>query len=353
MAPPVASAPTAMRGTAPGASGARQALRAARCVTVRRAQAPGRRGASAGQAMLGRLQCCIARARTQEDHVGRGEARGRREKRRRRRARAVAGRSAARAAWRGARVTGSRWARACGTAGRPAGGGRRAGSGEPPRSGRRSSRARDSRLKIVERTNGTARPPRAASASRAAAELDAWTALRQAALRALRAPVAQQQPAGMRRRSSVAPARSRAMSYADALCLAWFALDAFTHLVIEGSYVALALGPTAAASKSPFGAIWREYGRADARWARRDARAASSCEAVAWHARRTPRISSLAASPPAPRGWAVGPPAARRRWRLPAWRTRPRSPRVACQRSARPARPRRSCRRSWRGTRRP
>jgi hypothetical protein len=60
-------------------------------------------------------------------------------------------------------------------------------------------------------------------------------------------------------------------SYADAVCLVWFALDAFTHLVIEASYVALALGPTAAKSRSPFGAIWREYGRADKRWAGRDA----------------------------------------------------------------------------------
>ncbi len=71
------------------------------------------------------------------------------------------------------------------------------------------------------------------------------------------------------RRAALAAQRTR--SYADAVCLVWFVLDAFTHLVIEASYVALALGPTAANSSSPFGAIWREYGRADKRWAGRDA----------------------------------------------------------------------------------
>jgi hypothetical protein len=60
-------------------------------------------------------------------------------------------------------------------------------------------------------------------------------------------------------------------SYADAVCVAWFGLDAFTHLVLEASYVALALGPTAAKSASPFAVVWREYARADARWALRDA----------------------------------------------------------------------------------
>lgn len=72
------------------------------------------------------------------------------------------------------------------------------------------------------------------------------------------------------RRASPQAASSR-LSYADAVCVVWFALDAFTHLAIEGSYVALALGPTAAKSSSLFAAIWREYGKADARWAVRDA----------------------------------------------------------------------------------
>ena len=63
---------------------------------------------------------------------------------------------------------------------------------------------------------------------------------------------------------------SAALSYADTLSALWFALDAFTHLAIEGSYLALALGQTAAKSSSLFGAIWREYGNADRRWAGRD-----------------------------------------------------------------------------------
>ena len=70
----------------------------------------------------------------------------------------------------------------------------------------------------------------------------------------------------------MAPRRSAspALSYADSLSALWFALDAFTHLAIEGSYLALALGPTAAKSSSLFGAIWQEYGKADRRWAGRD-----------------------------------------------------------------------------------
>ena len=74
-----------------------------------------------------------------------------------------------------------------------------------------------------------------------------------------------------RRASAVAKPRSAALSYPDSLAAAWFALDAFTHFVIEGSYLHLALGATAAKSASPFAAIWREYGRADSRWAGRDA----------------------------------------------------------------------------------
>jgi hypothetical protein len=72
-------------------------------------------------------------------------------------------------------------------------------------------------------------------------------------------------------RRSTAAATQVGRSYADAVCIVWFGLDAFTHLVLEASYVALALGPTAAKSSSPFAVVWREYARADARWARRDA----------------------------------------------------------------------------------
>lgn len=49
------------------------------------------------------------------------------------------------------------------------------------------------------------------------------------------------------------------------IALAWFIIDAFTHLSLELSYVLLALGPTAARSDSPFAYVWREYGRADKR----------------------------------------------------------------------------------------
>ena len=73
-----------------------------------------------------------------------------------------------------------------------------------------------------------------------------------------------------RRAASLGKSRSAALSYPDALSAAWFALDAFTHFVIEGSYLYVALGETAAKSSNPFAAIWREYGRADTRWAGRD-----------------------------------------------------------------------------------
>lgn len=39
---------------------------------------------------------------------------------------------------------------------------------------------------------------------------------------------------------------------------------------MQGSYLVLALGPTAEKSSSPFALVWREYGKADKRWAVRD-----------------------------------------------------------------------------------
>lgn len=54
------------------------------------------------------------------------------------------------------------------------------------------------------------------------------------------------------------------------ITLVWFILDAFTHLSIEAGYVFLALGPTANQSSSYMAFIWREYARADSRWAGRD-----------------------------------------------------------------------------------
>lgn len=54
------------------------------------------------------------------------------------------------------------------------------------------------------------------------------------------------------------------------ITLVWFVLDAFTHLSIEAGFVFLALGPTAKHSSSCMAFIWREYARADSRWAGRD-----------------------------------------------------------------------------------
>lgn len=49
--------------------------------------------------------------------------------------------------------------------------------------------------------------------------------------------------------------------------MVWFIIDAFTHLSLELSYVLLALGPTAEKSDSMFAFVWREYARADKRYA--------------------------------------------------------------------------------------
>jgi hypothetical protein len=59
-------------------------------------------------------------------------------------------------------------------------------------------------------------------------------------------------------------------TFAEKLTLVWFLIDAFTHLSIELGYVYLALTTTAKKTDTYLGHIWREYGRADARWAVRD-----------------------------------------------------------------------------------
>jgi hypothetical protein len=59
-------------------------------------------------------------------------------------------------------------------------------------------------------------------------------------------------------------------NFAEKLALFWFIIDAFTHLTIELGYVYLAFTKTAAKTDNYLGHIWREYGRADARWAIRD-----------------------------------------------------------------------------------
>lgn len=62
----------------------------------------------------------------------------------------------------------------------------------------------------------------------------------------------------------------RPFTFQEQLALIWYIIDANTHLTIELGYVWLALTSTAKKSDSFLGFIWREYGRADARWAVRD-----------------------------------------------------------------------------------
>jgi hypothetical protein len=64
---------------------------------------------------------------------------------------------------------------------------------------------------------------------------------------------------------------SRRLHFSDLVTIGWYAIDAFTHLSIELGYLVLALTSTPAKSDTYLGWIWREYGRADSRWAVRDA----------------------------------------------------------------------------------
>ncbi len=61
------------------------------------------------------------------------------------------------------------------------------------------------------------------------------------------------------------------LHFHDILIVLWYIMDAGTHLSIELGYVILALTCTAEKSDTPLGWLWREYSRADARWAVRDA----------------------------------------------------------------------------------
>ena len=70
--------------------------------------------------------------------------------------------------------------------------------------------------------------------------------------------------------SKESKSKKGAFTFAEWLSVVWFGIDAFTHLSIELGYVYLALTTTAAKSDTFLGHIWREYGRADARWAIRD-----------------------------------------------------------------------------------
>ena len=64
---------------------------------------------------------------------------------------------------------------------------------------------------------------------------------------------------------------AKPIQFHEQLVLAWYAIDAMTHLTIELAYVVLALTGTAEKTDSFMGWLWREYSRADARWAVRDA----------------------------------------------------------------------------------
>jgi len=62
----------------------------------------------------------------------------------------------------------------------------------------------------------------------------------------------------------------KSLTFSETLRLAWFLIDAITHLTIELAYVWLALTTTAEKTDTYYGYIWREYARADSRWAIRD-----------------------------------------------------------------------------------
>ena len=70
-----------------------------------------------------------------------------------------------------------------------------------------------------------------------------------------------------KRRSIHSKFESKSFSFSEKIRLIWFGIDSLTHLTIELAYVFLALTTTAAKSDTFFGFIWREYARADARWA--------------------------------------------------------------------------------------
>ena len=75
---------------------------------------------------------------------------------------------------------------------------------------------------------------------------------------------------GVSTRSAEKNRATATLSFIDKVTLVWFLIDAFTHLTIELGYVYLALNSTASKTDNFLGFIWREYGRADARWAVRD-----------------------------------------------------------------------------------
>nr|XP_033804101.1 emopamil-binding protein-like isoform X2 [Geotrypetes seraphini] len=62
----------------------------------------------------------------------------------------------------------------------------------------------------------------------------------------------------------------RRCSGTERLVLAWLFYDAIVHVTLEGPFVYLSLVGTVAQSDSMFASLWKEYGKADARWLHSD-----------------------------------------------------------------------------------
>ncbi|XP_077872173.1 emopamil-binding protein-like isoform X3 [Ictidomys tridecemlineatus] len=58
----------------------------------------------------------------------------------------------------------------------------------------------------------------------------------------------------------------RGRGAADRGALAWLCYDALVHLVLEGSFVYFSLVGNVADSEGLIASLWKEYGKADARW---------------------------------------------------------------------------------------
>nr|XP_020026480.1 emopamil-binding protein-like isoform X2 [Castor canadensis] len=58
----------------------------------------------------------------------------------------------------------------------------------------------------------------------------------------------------------------RGRRVADRGVLAWLCYDALVHFVLEGTFVYLSLVGTVAESEGLIASLWKEYGKADARW---------------------------------------------------------------------------------------
>ncbi|XP_047407897.1 emopamil-binding protein-like [Sciurus carolinensis] len=58
----------------------------------------------------------------------------------------------------------------------------------------------------------------------------------------------------------------RGRGAADRGTLAWLCYDALVHLVLEGPFVYLSLVGNVADSEGLIASLWKEYGKADARW---------------------------------------------------------------------------------------